>query len=69
MSTLAHLPITLIQPWTPHRRTYYCNLSLEEAVAPATASADRIALAFMDQVGRQTDLREKRLQLNKRGNC
>ncbi|KAF9299680.1 hypothetical protein BGZ74_008769, partial [Mortierella antarctica] len=42
------------------------DTSLEEAVALATASADRIALAFMDHLGRRPDLREMQLQLNKR---
>ncbi|KAG0097026.1 hypothetical protein BGZ93_003539 [Podila epicladia] len=45
------------------------NISLEEAVALATASADRIALAFMDQLGHQTNMREMQLQLNNRGSC
>lgn len=43
--------------------------SPEEAVAMATASANRIALAFMDQLGRQTDLRELQLQFNNRLYC
>ncbi|KAG0029463.1 hypothetical protein BGZ82_007951 [Podila clonocystis] len=45
------------------------SITLEAAVALATASADRIALAFMDQLGRQTDLRELQLQFNNRNNC
>ncbi|KAG0338204.1 hypothetical protein BG005_003835, partial [Podila minutissima] len=45
------------------------DTSLEEAVALATASADRIALAFMDQLVRQIDLRGMQLQFNSRGNC
>ncbi|KAF9318781.1 hypothetical protein BG006_003128 [Podila minutissima] len=45
------------------------NISFQEAGALAAASADRIALAFMDHLGRQTNLREMQLQLNRRGNC
>ncbi|KAF9322352.1 hypothetical protein BG003_000023 [Podila horticola] len=44
------------------------NISTEEAVALATASADRIALEFMDQLGRQTDLRELQMQFNSSAN-
>lgn len=67
-------------PWSAHKlRSLSLGLYIEgqvtaettteEAAALATASADRISLVFMDQLGRQTDLRELQLQFNNHLYC